>query len=157
MVHYVLLQLIFFLIIPRFLQCCRWGAYSLYLLTRNPRYLTGSRLRIAPNHVTGRLIWALRNIPNLKVELENNNVMFGTIDSWLLYKLTDRKLHVTDITNASATGFFDPFVSQWGSWAKTLLGIPLRILPEVVANDFAFGSTAEEVFGVAVPIGCVVS
>jgi putative glycerol kinase 5 len=135
----------------------RYAAYSLYLVTRSDRFLTGSRLKLASNHVTGRLLWTLQNIPELKSAISQNNVMFGTIDTWLLYKLTKGNLHVTDISNASATGFFDPFVFEWGSWAKVVLGIPESILPQVVPNDFDFGETAQEIFGTSLPIRCVMA
>lgn len=82
--------------------------------------------------------------------------MFGTLETWLLYKFSKSKLHITDISNASATGFYDPFVCQWGGWAAAL-GIPLEILPEVVDNNFDFGGTDEEILGVSIPIKCVVN
>lgn len=54
-------------------------------------------------------------------------------------------MHLTDISNAAATGFFDPFVRVWGFWSK-VLGIPHEILPDVVPNDYDFGVTLEEIF-----------
>ncbi|XP_044265706.1 putative glycerol kinase 5 [Tribolium madens] len=135
----------------------RCAAYSLYLVTRSNRFLIGSRLKFAANHARGRLLWVLQNIPELKAALGENNVKFGTIDTWLLHKFTKNKLHLTDISNASATGFFDPFVFEWGSWAKVILGIPMEILPQVVSNDYDFGSTEEQIFGVSIPIRCIMA
>ncbi|KAJ8972248.1 hypothetical protein NQ317_011073 [Molorchus minor] len=121
----------------------RWIAYSAYLISRNRKYGMGSKLRFASNHVSIRLLWVLTNIPGVKEALEKDNLLFGTLDTWLIYKLTGGKLHVTDISNASATGFFDPFDLDWGIVAK-LLKIPLNILPKVVDNDYNFGVTREE-------------
>ncbi|XP_015836816.1 putative glycerol kinase 5 isoform X2 [Tribolium castaneum] len=135
----------------------RCAAYSLYLVTRSNRFLIGSRLKFAANHATGRLLWVLQNNPVLKTAVSEHNAKFGTIDTWLLHKLTKNKLHVTDISNASATGFFDPFVFEWGSWAKVILGIPMEILPQVVPNDYDFGSTEEKIFGVSIPIRCIMA
>ncbi|RZC37760.1 glycerol kinase 5, partial [Asbolus verrucosus] len=135
----------------------RSTAYSLYLITRKDRFLTGSRMKIASNHVSGRLLWVIHNIPEIKEALDEDNVMFGTLETWLLYKFTNGRLHVSDISNASATGFFDPFVAEWSSWSKHFLGVPHEILPQVVANDFNFGSTAENIFGVSIPIRCVMA
>lgn len=81
--------------------------------------------------------------------------MFGTLDTWLIYKLTNNKTFVTDITNASATGFFDPFTLEWGSWAIKILKIPNSILPLIVDNDYQFGTT--DVFGTPIKISTVVS
>lgn len=81
--------------------------------------------------------------------------MFGTLDTWLLYKLTKGRLHVTDVSNASATGFFDLFNLSWG-FVPLLLKIPTHILPKVVDNDYSFGTTSEEIFGQPINIGCLV-
>lgn len=104
-----------------------------------------------------RLYWVLQNIPAIKQELERNNVMFGTLETWLVYKLTGGKVFVTDATNASATGFFDPFVHEWSAWAVQLFKLPKEIFPPVVNNDHDFGYVEEEFFGCPIPIECVVS
>lgn len=104
-----------------------------------------------------RLVWALKNIPLLQVRAKQGKAMFGTIDTWLVYKLTGRKVHATDYSNASATGFFDPFVLSWGHWVLNMFGIPSSILPKVVDTCSHFGDCLPEVFGSAIPIVCVVS
>lgn len=81
--------------------------------------------------------------------------MFGTVDTWLLYKLTNGRVYVTDVSNASAMGFFDIFSLSWG-FMPLLLKIPINILPEVVNNDYSFGTTASEIFGQPLNIGCLV-
>lgn len=92
----------------------------------------------------------------MKAAVDSNNALFGTIDTWLIYKFTAGNHHVIDITNASATGLYDPFVKQWGIWAVDVLKIPTSILPEIVANDFDFGKTELEIFGAEIPIKCMV-
>ncbi|KAK5648337.1 hypothetical protein RI129_003229 [Pyrocoelia pectoralis] len=139
------------------LKSFRMGCYGIYLLTRNKRYLAGSKLKLANTQVTMRLLWALKNVRNVKHAVENGNAMFGTVDTWLIYKLTGGRKHVTDITNASATGFFDPFILNWSLVATHILHIPSNILPEIVSNDYSFGYTAKSIFGISVPIKCVIS
>lgn len=82
--------------------------------------------------------------------------MFGTLETWLVYRLTGGKTYVTDATNASATGFFDPFVHEWSSWAVQLFDLPKSAFPPVVNNDYDFGCVEEEFFGCPMPIECVV-
>ncbi|KAG5891426.1 hypothetical protein JTB14_031492 [Gonioctena quinquepunctata] len=132
----------------------RWGCYFLYLFTRIKKFGLGSKFKVACNHVTGRLLWVISNIEEVRDALENDNLMFGTMDTWLIYKLTGGKTYVSDISNASCTGFYDPFDLGYGLIAK-LYNIPVHILPEVVDNDFDFGSTEEEFFGLPISIGCV--
>lgn len=82
--------------------------------------------------------------------------MFGTLDTWILYKLTNGRIYVTDISNASATGFFDLFSLSWGV-LPLFLKIPTSILPKVVGNDYLFGETSADAFGQPLSIGCVVN
>lgn len=104
-----------------------------------------------------KLIWALENIPILKRAVLKNTAKFGTLDTWLIYKLTGGRTYVTDISSASATGFYDPFILDWASWpAVTGLSIPFGLMPEVVANDYDFGCVDETLFGAAIPIRCSV-
>ncbi|XP_044746405.1 putative glycerol kinase 5 isoform X2 [Coccinella septempunctata] len=137
------------------LKTIRLASRLLYLVTRNGRYQAGSKLKMACSHASSRLLWVLENIPNIKEEIEKDNVMFGTLDTWLIYKLTKNKTFVTDISNASATGFFDPFTLGWGSWAINILKIPRNILPPIVDNDYNFGTT--DVFGSPIEISTVLA
>ncbi|CAH1164108.1 unnamed protein product [Phaedon cochleariae] len=134
----------------------KWGAYLIYLLTRNKKFGMGSKLKIANKHVSGRLLWVLTHLKNVQEALQSNNLMFGTVETWLIYKLTEGGTYVTDISNASATGFYDPFDLNWGIIAK-LLKIPTHILPTVVSNDFDFGCVTEKLFGVPIKIGCTMA
>ena len=65
-----------------------------------------------------RLLWTLQNVPELvsAVKAEKNDVMFGTLDTWLLYKLSgNRKLHLTNASNVAATGLYDPFSMEYST------------------------------------------
>ncbi|XP_026494171.2 putative glycerol kinase 5 [Vanessa tameamea] len=131
----------------------RFGAYVLYIISRSNRYRAGSVFKFSNNQTTLRLYWALLNIPELKVAVDKNDAMFGTLDTWLLYKMTGNKIHMTDVSSASATGFYDPFTMQWSNWALQLFGIPLSALPTVVDTaGEQFTSTAPEIWGHAIPI-----
>ncbi|RVE52718.1 hypothetical protein evm_002591 [Chilo suppressalis] len=129
------------------------GAFALYLITRSKRFRAGSALKFMNTQTTLRLQWAVNNITELKTAIENDDAMFGTLDCWLLYKLTGNKLHLTDVSSASATGFYDPFTMQWAGWAMTLFHIPANALPTVVdtAGDH-FSSTDAAIWGHAIPI-----
>ncbi|XP_013187685.1 putative glycerol kinase 5 [Amyelois transitella] len=131
----------------------RAGSYALYLVSRSKRFRAGSVLKFMNTQTTLRLCWALQNIPDLKAAADNGDAMFGTLDCWLLYKLTDSKIHMTDVSSASATGFYDPFTMEWANWALTLFRIPASALPTVVdtAGDH-FTSTSPSIWGAAIPI-----
>ena len=77
--------------------------------------------------------------------------MFGTIDTWLLWNLTERKSHLTDITNASRTMLYDLENEDWSHEILRSLNIPKDILPKVTQNTYDFGST--NLFGDSIPIG----
>lgn len=110
------------------------------------------RTRTGSFQVTPRLLWHLQNNYRLKEAVEKNNAQFGTLDTWLIYKLTGGKLHATDPSNASCTGFFDPFTMSWATWAFHVLHIPPKILPEVMDTADDFGFTFPDLFGAAIPI-----
>ncbi|XP_061384215.1 putative glycerol kinase 5 [Danaus plexippus] len=89
------------------------SAYVLFMISRSKRFRAGSVFKFSNNQTTLRLYWALHNVPALKSAIENNDAMFGTLDTWLLYKMTGNRIHMTDVSSASATGFFDPYTMQW--------------------------------------------
>ena len=97
------------------------------------------------------IVWQDRRTANLCENLKNNNLLFGTIDTWLLWKLTKGKSHLTDISNASRTMIFDSQKEQWSDKILKIFNIPKNILPTVVENAYDFGST--KLFGDSIPIG----
>ena len=86
-----------------------------------------------------KIHWILENIPEARAEAEKGNLLFGTIDSWLLWNLTDKKIHATDYSNASRTMLFDIKKLRWDAKLLTALNIPKSMLPKVQPSSFHFG------------------
>ncbi|OXB83107.1 UNVERIFIED_CONTAM: hypothetical protein H355_016671 [Colinus virginianus] len=88
---------------------------------------------------------------------KENNCCFGTVDTWLLYRLTKGSVFATDYSNASSTGVFEPFTKCWNPTLCNLLSIPMSIYPPVKDTSFNFGSSDSEIFGVPIPIMALIS
>ncbi|MGH6734867.1 MAG: glycerol kinase GlpK [Methyloceanibacter sp.] len=109
-------------------------------------------LVIDPYFSATKLAWLLANVPSLAERAASGEVCFGTIDSFLLFKLTAGRLHATDATNAARTKLFDIRSGTWDARLMDRLGVPLVMLPEVRDSQGDFGLVAEEHFGAALPI-----
>jgi len=96
--------------------------------------------------------WILENVPGAKSKAENGDLCFGTIDSWLLWKLTNGKVHFTDVSNASRTLLFNIHEMQWDTDLLKLFGIPLSMLPEVRSSSEVYGYTQNLLTATSVPI-----
>ncbi|NXY48783.1 GLPK protein, partial [Ceuthmochares aereus] len=129
----------------------------LHFLTRNDRYLAASFLTFSTHQTSMKLSWVFKNIHEAEEAAKRNNCCFGTVDTWLLYRLTKGSVYATDYSNASATGIFDPFMKCWNSGLCYLLSIPMSIYPPVKDTSFNFGSADSEIFGVTVPIMAMVA
>jgi glycerol kinase len=110
-------------------------------------------LRLDPYFSGTKLVWLFHEVPCLKAMAENGEILFGTIDTWLLWKLTGR--HVTDVTNASRTLLFNIQEQRWDPVLLSILGIPQQILPEVLSSADNFGITKPEIFGLPIPVNGV--
>ncbi|OPJ79106.1 putative glycerol kinase 5 isoform B [Patagioenas fasciata monilis] len=88
---------------------------------------------------------------------KKNNCCFGTVDTWLLYRLTKGSVYATDYSNASATGIFEPYTKCWNPTLCSLLSIPTSIYPSVRDTSFNFGSADAEIFGAPIPIMAMVA
>lgn len=130
----------------------RFGAKLLYSLTGRTRYLAASVLKLANRQISMRLLWALDNIPKLRQDALDGKALFGTIDTWILWKLTGGKVHATDYSCASSTALYDPFLLEWGRWAFNLFKIPFNLMPEVKDTSGYFGDCCAELFGASIPI-----
>ena len=119
------------------------------MLVSKIQKITG--LIIDPYFSATKIKWILTNAKNAKKLLKKNNLLFGTIDTWLLWNLTKGKSHLTDITNASRTMLFDSKKEKWSKELLSVLKIPSKILPKVVENTFDFGET--NLFGETIKIG----
>jgi glycerol kinase len=102
-----------------------------------------------------KLTWLLEQRPELRGRAEGGDLAAGTIDSWLIARLTDGETHATDRTNASRTLLYNLSEERWDEWAMELLGVPLALLPEVRASAGSFGVASGEHLGVEVPIAGV--
>lgn len=100
-----------------------------------------------------KIKWILENVSGAKEKAERGELLFGTIDSWLVYKLTGEGIHITDYTNASRTMIYNIFDLKWDEELCQILGIPMSMLPEVHESSHIFGYTApHHFFGAEVPI-----
>ncbi|MFW5998793.1 MAG: FGGY family carbohydrate kinase, partial [Halanaerobiaceae bacterium] len=109
-------------------------------------------LVLDPYFAGTKIKWIFDNVEGVKEKAENGELLFGTIDSWLIWRLTDGKTHVTDYTNASRTLIYNIHNLSWDRELLNILDIPLSILPEVKSNSEVYGMTSPAVFGAEVPI-----
>lgn len=119
-------------------------------LTKTIHEKTG--LLIDPYFSASKIKWILDNVPEAKSLLEKNKLLFGTIDTYLIWRLTGGKSHVTDITNASRTMLCNIQTKQWDEALLSLFSIPDTILPKIIANNAYFGATDASLFGASIPI-----
>ena len=99
-----------------------------------------------------KIKWILDNNPQLRKRAEKGELAFGTIDTWLIWKMTNGKLHVTDVTNASRTLLFNITTLKWDDELLNVLNVPKNILPKVVSSSEIIGDTSKDLFGIAIPI-----
>lgn len=99
-----------------------------------------------------KIKWMLDNIEGLRERVLNDELLAGTIDSWLIWNLTDGKLHITDYSNASRTMLYNINTLCWDEELISILGIPLKMLPEVVPSSGVIGEISESILGVRIPI-----
>ena len=88
-----------------------------------------------------KLNWILENVPGAREKAEAGRLLFGTIDSWIIWKLTNGKVHVTDYSNASRILMFNIHTLEWDDEILTILGIPKKMLPEVKPSSCIYGTT----------------
>ncbi len=125
-------------------------------LTRDAFLTAASMLSFTTDHASCRLKWLLDRDPGLKARCRSGEILFGTLDSWFIYNLTGRKLHLTDPSNASGTSLYDPFGLRWNALFFKLFDLPLELMPEVRDTDGDFGATDPALFGAAIPIRAAV-
>ena len=104
-------------------------------------YFSGTKLR-----------WILDNVPGARARAEAGELLFGTIDTWLIWNLTGGMAHVTDVTNASRTMLFDIRRLRWDQELLELFGIPEQMLPRVQPSSCVYGESAPELFGGKIPV-----
>ncbi len=104
-------------------------------------YFSGTKIR-----------WLLENIPGARAKAERGDLAFGTIDTFLIWRLTGGSRHVTDVTNASRTLLFNIHTGEWDDDLLAELAIPHAMLPEVLPSSGPFGETDASLFGRPIPI-----
>ena len=104
-------------------------------------YFSGSKIR-----------WLLDNVPGARERAEKGELLFGTIDTWLIWKLTGGEVHVTDQTNASRTMIYNIHTLQWDNELLAMLDIPKAMLPEVRPSSCVYGKTDFALYGGEIPV-----
>ena len=99
-----------------------------------------------------KIKWILDHVPGARKRAEEGKLRFGTVDSWLVWRLTRGETHVTDVTNASRTMLFNIHELKWDEELLKLFNIPLSMMPEVKSNSEIYGHTKTTIFAHKVPI-----
>ncbi len=135
-------------------QCRRTSQYCDSLkakgLTERIREKTG--LVIDAYFSGTKLRWILENVPGARERAEKGELLFGTVDTWLIWKLTGGKVHATDYSNASRTMMFNINTLDWDDEILEELNVPRCMLPKVLPSSGSFGETEIEAMGPAIPI-----
>jgi glycerol kinase len=102
-----------------------------------------------------KIKWLLDNVAGAREQAQRGELAFGTIDSWLLWQLTEGALHATDVTNASRTMLFNVHENAWDAELLQLLGVPASLMPKVLPSSAHYADTAAALLGAPVMIGGV--
>ncbi len=132
----------------------RTAAYCDSLLEKGLRepYQRKTGLMIDPYFSATKLRWLLENVPGARERAEQGQLLFGTVDTWLIWKLTGGKVHVTDYSNASRTMLFNITELKWDEDILAELDIPAAMLPQPMPSSCVYGQSVPELFGGAIPI-----
>jgi len=134
------------------------GIWKGILMTKTGALLiTASNLSFTPASALAHTAWMLDNVDGARERAEKGEILFGTIDTWLIWNLTNGRVHATDFSNASSTGMFDPFALKWSKLFLSTFNIPESILPEVRDTSGNFGVTDKKILGAEVPIRSAVA
>ena len=135
-------------------QCRRTADYCDQLkaqgLTETIRSKTG--LVIDPYFSGTKIRWILENVPGARAQAEAGELLFGTVETWLIWKLTGGKVHVTDYSNASRTMLFNIHTLKWDEEILQLMDIPKAMLPTPMPSSCIYGHTAPQFFGASIPV-----
>ncbi|SAK58966.1 glycerol kinase [Caballeronia fortuita] len=136
----------------------RTAAHCARLIESGAQTLIGRKtgLRIDPYFSATKLAWLLDSAPGLRERARRGELAFGTVDSWLVWQLSGRRVHVTDVSNAARTALFDIHVCDWDDELLALFDIPRAVLPAVVPSGGLVAHTDAAWFGAAIPVTGVV-
>ena len=104
-----------------------------------------------------KIKWILDNVPEARTLASENRLLFGTVETWLIWNLTDKQVHITDYSNAARTMLFDIEKLCWDEYLCSKLGIPMNILPEVKESSSVYGYVSENVPGLKELAGIPIS
>jgi glycerol kinase len=130
--------------------CERWKAEGL-----EPLFRERTGLVLDPYFSASKIVYLLETIDGLRDRCNRGEILFGTVDTWLIWRLTGAKLHVTDPSNASRTMLFNIHQLAWDEELLRITSVPRNILPEVRPSSGVLGETAAELLGVPIPIAGV--
>jgi glycerol kinase len=133
----------------------RTSAFCQQHQDRNDWLNARTGLLLDPYFSATKIAWLLQHVPGARRRAERGELAFGTIDSWLLWKLTGGKAHVTDATNASRTALFNLTTQDWDEELLQFFDVPRALLPRVLDCAADFGSTDAALFNGSVAIGGV--
>ena len=135
-------------------QCRRTADYCKQLKKDglNVMFKQHTGLLIDPYFSGTKLRWILQNVEGARERAERGELLFGTIETWLIWNLTGRRVHVTDYSNASRTMLFDIHKKQWDQEILDYFGIPASMLPQVRPSSCIYGYTNEKLIGGRIPI-----
>jgi glycerol kinase len=117
-----------------------------------PQVAARTGLLLDPYFSAPKIAWLLDQVPGARAKAQCGELAFGTVDSFLLWRLTAGAVHATDATNASRTALYDIHSNEWSDALCALFGVPRAMLPEVRDCAADYGITAPEIFGAAIPI-----
>ncbi len=121
-----------------------------------PRVAQVTGLLLDPYFSASKMAWILDHVPNARTRAAKGELAAGTIDSWLLWKLTGGRAHMTDVTNASRTSLLDLQTLAWSPEMLSTFNVPAEILPKVVSCDSEFGVSDPALFGSEIPIRAMI-
>jgi glycerol kinase len=109
-------------------------------------------LLIDPYFSGTKVNWILENVDGARAKAENGDLLFGTIDTWLIWKFTEGKVHVTDVTNACRTLLMNIHTGDWDDDLLKILGVPRSMLPEIRSCSEVYGHISDKLYPQGVPI-----
>ena len=135
-------------------QCRRTSAYCDKLVAKGLketiRYKTG--LVIDPYFSGTKIRWILENVPGAREQADKGELLFGTVETWLIWKLTGGRVHVTDYSNASRTMLFNINTLEWDPEILRVMNIPSSMLPQPMPSSCVYGNTDAQFFGAPIAI-----
>jgi putative glycerol kinase 5 len=127
-----------------------------YTLGGQQRHQSMANFRLTPGTPAAGILWMLQNQPEVREKMLQGKLMYGTVDTWLVYRLTCGQTHATESSNASITGLLDLHTLSWNQTLLTLFQLSPDCLPTLIASNGDFGQVNECWFGARVPITGVV-